>query len=766
MNSVQLQLNRTSVELTLNGAVPVLVGGRSVAEGPPGADGLSAYQIAVNNGFVGTEEEWLESLVGDGGGGGPGGPTDWDDIENKPEFAAVAFSGDYNSLNNLPSLFSGNYGDLGNLPVEFPPQAHTHNASDIDDFDDAVANSPAVQANTAKVSNATHSGDVVGDTVLTIGINAVSFSKMQNVGPAVLLGRQNSGAGPIEAMNPAAARGILNVQDGATANSSDAALRDRSTHTGDQAIATVTGLQTALDAKQATAQKDVAGGYAGLDGSGKINPSQLPAIAITDRFVVASEAAMLALTAETGDIAIRTDISETFMLNGNPTVLANWQPFLHPNSPVASVFGRTGTVTAQNGDYNSDQVTEGSTNLYHTPARVLGTALSGYAAAGSRTALLSTDTTVGAFGKIGKWFADFAGIAWTGSASDLSAGTVPAARMPAHTGDATSSSGSVALTLATVNSNVGSFGLAGSVAQIAVNAKGLITAVANVAISIAASAISDASTAGRAMLTATNVAAQTALLDTFTATLKGLVPAPGSATGKFLRDDGTWAAPAAAGGAGPDKFVYFTDFQTTVADQVTQGFVSNGANTVVAWPFAGNPSGSGFIRQSLVANTGVRAAWGHANNAVGLYLRQGLSLYQTRGSLMDLGASRVYECNLGFVNDHTAAPTYGCFFRYQNGVNGGRWEAICVAGGSSTVADTGITAVINTMTIFAVEVNAAGTSVAFKINGTTVATITTNIPAAGINLGFTNAIRHVSGTAAVNAALWDYQYVSQEFTGR
>jgi hypothetical protein len=40
-----------------------------------------------------------------------------------------------------------------------------------------------------------------------------------------------------------------------------------------------------------------------------------------------------------------------------------------------------------------------------------------------------------------------AAIASTGSASDLAAGTVPAARMPAHTGDVTSSAGSVALTI-------------------------------------------------------------------------------------------------------------------------------------------------------------------------------------------------------------------------------------------------------------------------------------------------------------------------------
>jgi len=32
--------------------------------GPAGADGDSAYQVAVNNGFIGTEEAWLESLHG------------------------------------------------------------------------------------------------------------------------------------------------------------------------------------------------------------------------------------------------------------------------------------------------------------------------------------------------------------------------------------------------------------------------------------------------------------------------------------------------------------------------------------------------------------------------------------------------------------------------------------------------------------------------------------------------------------------------------
>ena len=43
--------------------------------GGTGVDGASAYEVAVANGFVGTEAEWLASLVGPQGDTGPQGPT-------------------------------------------------------------------------------------------------------------------------------------------------------------------------------------------------------------------------------------------------------------------------------------------------------------------------------------------------------------------------------------------------------------------------------------------------------------------------------------------------------------------------------------------------------------------------------------------------------------------------------------------------------------------------------------------------------------------
>lgn len=99
-------------------------------------------------------------------------------------------------------------------------------------------------------------------------------------------------------------------------------------------------------------QKGANSGIASLDSSGKLITSQLPSVAITDTFVVANQAAMLGLTAaQQGDIAIRTDLSESFILtNGDPSVLANWQFLESPSGGVTSVNGQTGIVNLDYAD--------------------------------------------------------------------------------------------------------------------------------------------------------------------------------------------------------------------------------------------------------------------------------------------------------------------------------------------------------------------------------------------------------------------------------
>ena len=62
--------------LSLVGCSLLGIGGGSTGGGKNGTDGKSAYEIAVENGFEGTEEEWLESLQGEDGERGDRG-TYW-----------------------------------------------------------------------------------------------------------------------------------------------------------------------------------------------------------------------------------------------------------------------------------------------------------------------------------------------------------------------------------------------------------------------------------------------------------------------------------------------------------------------------------------------------------------------------------------------------------------------------------------------------------------------------------------------------------------
>lgn len=107
-------------------------------------------------------------------------------------------------------------------------------------------------------------------------------------------------------------------------------------------VADITGLGTAAVVDTGLLE----GNVPVLDVNGKLSNTVLPALAITNTFVVATQAAMLALAAEEGDIAVRTDLNKSFILtNDDPTAPTSWQELLTPTDTVASVNGKTGTVT-------------------------------------------------------------------------------------------------------------------------------------------------------------------------------------------------------------------------------------------------------------------------------------------------------------------------------------------------------------------------------------------------------------------------------------
>lgn len=88
-----------------------------------------------------------------------------------------------------------------------------------------------------------------------------------------------------------------------------------------------------------------------LDSNGKVLVSQIPAVAITDTYTVATQAAQLALTVQKGDVAIRTDIRKSYINStGNNASMSDWAELLTPTDVVTSVAGKTGAVTLNMAD--------------------------------------------------------------------------------------------------------------------------------------------------------------------------------------------------------------------------------------------------------------------------------------------------------------------------------------------------------------------------------------------------------------------------------
>ena len=128
-------------------------------------------------------------------------------------------------------------------------------------------------------------------------------------------------------------------------------------NTSDVAKPVSSATQTALNAKADTSSLATVAtsGDAG-DLTGTLPSAVLPPLGITDTTVVADQAAMLALTAQRGDVAIRTDNSKTYILStDSPTTLADWKE-LTATGAVSSVAGKTGTVSLDKTDVGLSNV--------------------------------------------------------------------------------------------------------------------------------------------------------------------------------------------------------------------------------------------------------------------------------------------------------------------------------------------------------------------------------------------------------------------------
>jgi hypothetical protein len=116
---------------------------------------------------------------------------------------------------------------------------------------------------------------------------------------------------------------------------------------GDYTAAQVGAASTSALAAEISRATGVEATKADLVG-GVVPTAQIPALALTATVVVASQAAMLALTTsqvQPGDVAVRTDGTGTFILTAtDPSQISNWTRLNAPTDAVTTVNGQSGTV--------------------------------------------------------------------------------------------------------------------------------------------------------------------------------------------------------------------------------------------------------------------------------------------------------------------------------------------------------------------------------------------------------------------------------------
>jgi hypothetical protein len=160
---------------------------------------------------------------------------------------------------------------------------------------------------------------------------------------------------------------------------------------------------------QVTSEKGQPNGYASLDSNGKvpltqINDALIGNVNYQGLWNASTNNPTLANPPSSGTKGYYYIVSTAGTFAGISFEVGDWiisngsaWGKVDNTDAVSSVFGRTGNVTASNGDYNTSQVTE-NTNLYFTNARAIASTLTGYTS-GAGT-ISATDSILSAIQKL------------------------------------------------------------------------------------------------------------------------------------------------------------------------------------------------------------------------------------------------------------------------------------------------------------------------------------------------------------------------------
>lgn len=238
------------------------------ATGAPAATDNAAGGYEVGSRWVSTTTGSRWTLTGFSGSNAVWTLEDpaiaWTDVTGKPStFTPVAHQHPWSDLTGVPTTFapsahSHGIADVTGLQTALDGKASTSTIWTLEQIQDAIAamfqggthtNATVTYDDTAGTISLTASGggggsltqeqveDMVGNLVVQGTGISVFYDDPNNLLSISLTG---------ESYTTAEKNKLAAIAAGATANASDSALRDRSTHNGTQAITTIDGLSTAL----------------------------------------------------------------------------------------------------------------------------------------------------------------------------------------------------------------------------------------------------------------------------------------------------------------------------------------------------------------------------------------------------------------------------------------------------------------------------------------------------------------------------------------
>ena len=158
---------------------------------------------------------------------------------------------------------------------------------------------------------------------------------------------------------------------------------------------------SALNNKVDKASINIANGIPSLDASTKIPSYLLPAISFTSVTIANSSAQMQSIgaTALKGTVAVRTDISRTYVLSvDNSSNVNDWIEILNPGAPVQSVNGKLANVNLTTSD-----ISEGSNEYFTLIKARLALTANGPINYNAASGLLSADTSTSSYSLVTKY---------------------------------------------------------------------------------------------------------------------------------------------------------------------------------------------------------------------------------------------------------------------------------------------------------------------------------------------------------------------------